>query len=135
MPNLHADKNLIFCQSHVPEHCQLAWVLNCFAYMGELSRMTQFKDKRKRQANNAEKKYSYLKQTPTTFIQGKLMTDSIDAKKQLAKLKRIATEIAGQIHDVVEENLWTDYVELPALSEKLITACEEVKTFQEKRSV
>jgi tryptophanyl-tRNA synthetase len=43
--------NLIFCQSHVPEHCQLAWVLNCFTYMGELSRMTQFKDKSKKETN------------------------------------------------------------------------------------
>jgi len=36
---------LFFVQSHVPEHAQLSWILNCFAYMGELNRMTQFKDK------------------------------------------------------------------------------------------
>ncbi|MGK5089747.1 tryptophan--tRNA ligase [Bdellovibrionota bacterium FG-2] len=35
----------LFVQSHVPEHAELAWVLNCFTYMGELGRMTQFKDK------------------------------------------------------------------------------------------
>lgn len=39
--------NTIFVQSHVPEHAELAWVLNNTAYMGELSRMTQFKDKSK----------------------------------------------------------------------------------------
>ena len=39
------DKSFLFIQSHVPEHTQLAWVLNCFGYMGELSRMTQYKDK------------------------------------------------------------------------------------------
>ncbi len=51
-------------------------------------------------------------------------------KKQLARLKRIASEFAGQIHDIVEETLWTDYKELPELSEKLIAAVEEVKAFQ-----
>ena len=55
------------------------------------------------------------------------MTDSIEEKKQLAKLKRIATEIAGQIHDVVEENLWTDFNQMPLLSEKLVAACEDVE--------
>lgn len=41
------DKNTIFVQSHVPQHAQLAWILNNTAYLGELSRMTQFKDKSK----------------------------------------------------------------------------------------
>ena len=38
-------KSHIFIQSQVPEHAELTWVLNCYTYMGELSRMTQFKDK------------------------------------------------------------------------------------------
>lgn len=46
------QKSIIFLQSHVPAHCELAWVLNCYTQMGELSRMTQFKDKSKRYANN-----------------------------------------------------------------------------------
>ncbi|MGL4456265.1 MAG: tryptophan--tRNA ligase [Plesiomonas sp.] len=45
-------KSTIFVQSHVPEHTQLGWVLNCYAYFGELSRMTQFKDKSSRYAEN-----------------------------------------------------------------------------------
>ena len=39
---------VLFLQSHVPAHCQLSWVLNCYTQFGELSRMTQFKDKSKR---------------------------------------------------------------------------------------
>lgn len=39
-------------QSHVPEHAQLGWALNCYTYFGELSRMTQFKDKSARYAEN-----------------------------------------------------------------------------------
>ena len=46
------EKNLLFVQSHVPSHAQLSWVLNCYTYMGELSRMTQFKDKSKSHADN-----------------------------------------------------------------------------------
>ncbi|AIX75630.1 MAG: tryptophan--tRNA ligase [Mixta calida] len=46
------QKSTIFVQSHVPEHTQLSWVLNCYAYFGELSRMTQFKDKSARYAEN-----------------------------------------------------------------------------------
>lgn len=45
-------KSTIFVQSHVPEHTQLSWILNCYTYFGELSRMTQFKDKSTRYAEN-----------------------------------------------------------------------------------
>ncbi|PKH23863.1 tryptophan--tRNA ligase [Enterobacterales bacterium CwR94] len=46
------QKSTIFVQSHVPEHAQLGWLLNCYAYFGELSRMTQFKDKSARYEEN-----------------------------------------------------------------------------------
>ncbi len=46
------EKNVLFVQSHVPQHAELAWVLNCYTYMGELNRMTQFKDKSKQHADN-----------------------------------------------------------------------------------
>ncbi|SFN43679.1 tryptophanyl-tRNA synthetase [Izhakiella capsodis] len=46
------NKSIIFAQSHVPEHTQLGWVLNCYTYFGELSRMTQFKDKSARYEEN-----------------------------------------------------------------------------------
>ncbi len=49
---LDLDKTIFFIQSHVPEHSQLAWVLNCYTQFGELSRMTQFKDKSAKHADN-----------------------------------------------------------------------------------
>ncbi len=49
---LDPKKNCIYFQSHVPQHAQLAWVLNCFTYMGELNRMTQFKDKSSKHSDN-----------------------------------------------------------------------------------
>lgn len=49
---LDTEKNTFFIQSHVPAHTQLSWILNCYTYMGELSRMTQFKDKSAKHADN-----------------------------------------------------------------------------------
>jgi len=49
---LDPEKNTLFIQSHVPAHAQLAWVLDCYTMFGELSRMTQFKDKAARHKDN-----------------------------------------------------------------------------------
>ena len=49
---LDPKKNCIYYQSHVSAHAELAWILNCFTYMGELNRMTQFKDKSAKHADN-----------------------------------------------------------------------------------
>ena len=54
-----------------------------------------------------------------------------ELKRELAKLKRLAVEIASEIHDIVEDTLWTDYVKMPALSEKLKAAVEEANSFKE----
>ena len=42
---LEPEKSTLFVQSHVPQHAELSWVLSCMSYMGQLSRMTQFKEK------------------------------------------------------------------------------------------
>lgn len=49
---LDPEKNTLFIQSHVPQHAELGWVLGCYAMFGELSRMTQFKDKSAKNADN-----------------------------------------------------------------------------------
>ncbi|MBO4815962.1 MAG: tryptophan--tRNA ligase [Clostridia bacterium] len=49
---LDPEKNTLFIQSQVHEHAELGWILDCYTYMGELSRMTQFKDKSKKHADN-----------------------------------------------------------------------------------
>ncbi len=49
---LDPEKNCIYYQSHVSGHAELAWILNCFTYIGELNRMTQFKDKAAKHADN-----------------------------------------------------------------------------------
>ena len=49
---IDGENNIVYFQSHAPQHAELAWILNCFTYMGELSRMTQFKDKSAKHENN-----------------------------------------------------------------------------------
>lgn len=53
-----------------------------------------------------------------------------ELKKELAKRKRLAVEIASEIHDIVEDTLWVDYVKMPELSEKLSAAVEEANRFK-----
>ena len=48
---IRPDETIVFIQSHVPQHAELAWVLNTLTYMGELSRMTQFKEKSQNKEN------------------------------------------------------------------------------------
>ena len=49
---LDPEKSILFFQSHVPEHAQMNWLLNCYTYMGEMNRMTQFKDKSAKHSDN-----------------------------------------------------------------------------------
>ena len=58
-----------------------------------------------------------------------------ELKKGLAKRKRLAVEIASEIHDIVEDTLWTDYVKLPELSEKLSAAVEEANKYKAENSL
>ncbi|KIM11364.1 MAG: hypothetical protein KU37_06970 [Sulfuricurvum sp. PC08-66] len=58
-----------------------------------------------------------------------------DAKKELARLKRMAVEIASQIHDIVEDTLWTDYDKMPTLSAQLVEAVKEANHFKEQNAL
>ncbi len=53
-----------------------------------------------------------------------------DLKKDLAKLKRVALDIASEIHDIVEDSLWVDYVKMPELAGKLVAAVQEANRFK-----
>ena len=57
---LDPEKNCIYFQSHVSAHAELAWILDCFTYMGELNRMTQFKDKAAKHADGPRCRTFYI---------------------------------------------------------------------------
>ena len=87
------EKSTIFLQSHVPAHCQLGWVLECYTQMGELSRMTQYKDKSKRYANNVTGglfSYPVLMAADILLYQAKLVPVGDDQKQHIELTRDIA---------------------------------------------
>lgn len=58
--------------------------------------------------------------------------DEKELKKELARLRRLAVEIAGEIHDIVEDTLWVKYTQLPILSAKIIEAIKTAEAFKEE---
>lgn len=101
-------KSTLFLQSHVPEHAQLGWVLNCYAQMGELNRMTQFKDKSSRNENNINVGlYSYpvLQAADILLYQANEVPVGEDQKQHLELTRDIATRF---------NNLYGDVFTLPA---------------------
>lgn len=59
-----------------------------------------------------------------------LTEEQKEIKKQFAGYKRKVTEIAGEIHDIVEDTIWSDYTRLPELSEKVAIAMKDVNEFK-----
>ena len=95
---LDPQKSIIYCQSHVPEHAELAWILNCFTYMGELSRMTQFKDKSAKHADNINAglfAYPALMAADILLYQTNLVPIGADQKQHLELTRDIAIRMNG----------------------------------------
>ena len=63
------------------------------------------------------------------------MSEPQELKKELAKLKRQAQELAGAIHDIVEETLWQEYGQLPDLSAKLVQAVESAEQIRQQHQL
>lgn len=85
------ERSTIFIQSHVPEHSQLAWVLNCFTYMGECSKMTQFKEKSERHSENVGLfTYPVLMAADILLYQTNLVPVGADQKQHLELARNVA---------------------------------------------
>jgi len=100
---LDPEKCLIYCQSHVSAHAELAWILNCFTYMGELSRMTQFKDKSAKHADNINAglfTYPVLMAADILLYQTDAVPVGADQKQHLEITRDIAQRFNGVYGDV-----------------------------------
>lgn len=87
------EKNTLFIQSHVPAHSELGWILNCNTYIGELSRMTQYKDKSQRYGNNIAAglfTYPVLMAADILLYQADLVPVGGDQKQHLELTRDIA---------------------------------------------
>ena len=96
-------KSLIYCQSHVSAHAELAWVLNCFTYMGEMSRMTQYKDKCAKHADNINVglfDYPVLMAADILLYQTNLVPVGVDQRQHLEICRDIAMRFNGIYGDV-----------------------------------
>jgi tryptophanyl-tRNA synthetase len=87
------DKSTVYIQSHVPEHAELAWILSCYTYMGELNRMTQFKDKSAKNEDNINAglfTYPVLMAADILLYQANLVPVGDDQKQHLEICRDIA---------------------------------------------
>ena len=90
---LDPEKNTLYVQSHVPTHTELAWILNCFTMFGELSRMTQFKDKSEKHADNINAglfTYPVLMASDILLYQTDIVPVGIDQKQHVELCRNIA---------------------------------------------
>jgi tryptophanyl-tRNA synthetase len=97
------EKNIVFIQSHVPAHAELAWVLNCYTMHGELGRMTQFKDKSRQHADNINAglfTYPILMAADILLYNTDLVPVGVDQKQHLELARDIAVRFNGIYGDV-----------------------------------
>lgn len=105
---VNPEKSTIFVQSHVPQHAELAWALNCYTQMGELNRMTQFKDKSLKNENNINAglfTYPVLMAADILLYQTHKVPVGNDQKQHLELSRDIATRfnnIYGEVFKVPE---------------------------------
>lgn len=100
---LNPEKNCIYYQSHVSAHAELAWILNCYTYMGELQRMTQFKDKAAKHADNINAglfTYPVLMAADILLFQADVVPVGIDQMQHLELTRDIAQRFNGIYGDV-----------------------------------
>lgn len=100
---LDPKKNCIYYQSHVSGHAELAWILDCFTYMGELNRMTQFKDKSSKHADNINAglfTYPVLMAADILLYQADVVPVGIDQMQHLELTRDIAIRFNNIYGDV-----------------------------------
>ena len=99
---LDPKKNTLYVQSHVPAHAELAWILNCYTMFGELSRMTQFKDKSAKHADNVNAglfTYPTLMAADILLYQTDLVPVGVDQSQHLEITRDIAVRFNGVYGD------------------------------------
>lgn len=95
---LDPEKSILFVQSHVPQHSQLGWLLNCYTMFGELNRMTQFKDKAQQHADNVNSglfTYPCLMAADILLYQADIVPVGADQKQHLEIARDIAERFNG----------------------------------------
>lgn len=114
------EKSLLYYQSHVPQHAELAWVLSCYTQMGELSRMTQFKDKSAKHEHNINAglfTYPVLMAADILLYQTDLVPVGHDQKQHL----EICRDIAGRFNSAYSETFKIPEPYIPKMGARVMS--------------
>ncbi|MBQ7389519.1 MAG: tryptophan--tRNA ligase [Clostridia bacterium] len=120
---LDPEKNTLFVQSHVPQHAELGWILDCYTMFGELSRMTQFKDKSAKNAQNINAglfTYPALMAADILLYQTDIVPVGIDQKQHLELARDVAARfnlIYSDTFKIPEGYIPTDTMKIMSLQE------------------
>ena len=120
---LDPAKNTLFVQSHVPAHAELGWILDCYTMFGELSRMTQFKDKSAKNAQNINAglfTYPALMAADILLYGTDVVPVGIDQKQHLELARDVAmrfNQIYGDTFTVPEGYISQDTMKIMSLAE------------------
>ncbi|MFT5162221.1 MAG: tryptophanyl-tRNA synthetase [Alteromonadaceae bacterium] len=118
--------NPTFMQSHVPQHSQLAWILNCYTQMGELNRMTQFKDKSQKNVTNINVGlYSY----PVLMAADILLyaADDVPVGQDQKQHLELARDIATRFNNVYGETFKIPEPYIPKVGAKIMSLQDPTK--------
>lgn len=117
---LDPQKNTLFVQSHVSGHAELGWILDCYTMFGELSRMTQFKDKSAKHADNINAglfTYPTLMAADILLYQTDLVPVGIDQKQHL----ELARDIANRFNQVYSDTFTVPEGYIPPSGMKIMS--------------
>ena len=120
---LDPEKNCIYYQSHVSGHAEIGWILDCFTYMGELNRMTQFKDKAAKHADNINAglyTYPVLMAADILLYQADVVPVGVDQKQHLEITRDIAerfNNIYGDVFTIPEAYIGKKGAKIMSLQE------------------
>lgn len=119
-------KNILFVQSHVPCHAELGWVLDCYSMFGELSRMTQFKDKSAKHADNINAglfTYPSLMAADILLYQADLVPVGQDQMQHI----ELARNIAGRFNNIYGPTFTIPEGFMPKIGERIMSLTDPTK--------
>ena len=117
---LDPQKNIMFIQSHVPQHAELGWILGCYTQFGELSRMTQFKDKSAKNADNINGglfTYPVLMAADILLYQPDLVPVGEDQKQHV----ELTRDIAQRFNSVYSDTFVLPQAFIPKVGARLMS--------------
>ena len=120
---LDPEQNTLYVQSHVPAHTEMAWMLNCFTMFGELSRMTQFKDKSQKHADNINAglfTYPVLMASDILLYQTDVVPIGADQKQHL----ELARNVAERFNQIYPDTFTVPEPIIPASGAKIMSLAE-----------